>query len=108
NYAPDSVAAGKPARADFVGWSGLAPISYFIEYAIGVKVNAQKNIINWEIKSPERVGIEKFWFAENTVNLICEKPDSKGKRKLFISSNNPIIINVKYKGKSKKFKIPAN
>jgi len=29
NYAPQTIAAGAPARKDFVGWSGLGPIAFF-------------------------------------------------------------------------------
>ena len=38
NYAPDSVHQGKPAKGDFVGWSGIGPILYLLEYAIGLKL----------------------------------------------------------------------
>ena len=40
NYAPDSAAPGKPAKPDFVGWTGIVPILYFLEYAIGLKPDA--------------------------------------------------------------------
>jgi neutral trehalase len=33
NYAPDSLAPGKPAKGDFVGWSGIGPIMYLLEFA---------------------------------------------------------------------------
>jgi hypothetical protein len=32
NYAPDLVRPGKPARADFCGWTGLAPIALYHEF----------------------------------------------------------------------------
>ena len=37
NYAPDADEPGKPARPDFVGWSGLAPIGLLLQYEIGLK-----------------------------------------------------------------------
>lgn len=36
NYAPDSAKRGKPAKQDFVGWSGIGPILYLLEYGIGL------------------------------------------------------------------------
>jgi len=40
NYAPQQVAHGEPAKGDFVGWSGIGPIAFFIEYAIGIRADA--------------------------------------------------------------------
>jgi hypothetical protein len=36
-------AAGAPSRKDFVGWTGIGPIAFFIEYAIGIKADAPAN-----------------------------------------------------------------
>ncbi|MEI8374341.1 MAG: trehalase family glycosidase [Planctomycetota bacterium] len=35
NYAPDATKPGKPAKGDFVGWTGIVPILYFLEFGIG-------------------------------------------------------------------------
>ena len=59
NYAPQHVAEGKPAKGDFVGWSGIGPIAFFIEYAIGIRADALANKITWDIRSPARVGDRK-------------------------------------------------
>ncbi|MBN1422690.1 MAG: alpha,alpha-trehalase [Planctomycetes bacterium] len=80
NYAPQRIAPGKPARPDFVGWSGIAPIALFIEYAIGIRADAATETIDWTIRSPKRVGIERFRFAGKTLSLICEAPDATGTR----------------------------
>ena len=47
NYAPDAVKPGTPAKADFVGWTGIVPILYFLEYAIGLKPDALNNRLTW-------------------------------------------------------------
>jgi len=80
NYAPQRIAPGKPAKGDFVGWSGIAPIALFIEYAIGIRADASTETIDWTIRSPKRVGIERFRFAGKTLSLICEAPDATGAR----------------------------
>ena len=33
-YAPDAAEPGKPAKKDFVGWSGIGPIMYLLEYGV--------------------------------------------------------------------------
>lgn len=99
NYAPDSVTAGQPARRDFVGWSGMAPITYFIEYTIGIKADAPNRTITWKIMSEDRVGIEDFWFADTTVDLVCEKPDRHGKRNIKVYSDKKSFqMIIDYKG----------
>ena len=43
NYAPDAAKPGKPAKGDFVGWTGIVPIVYFLEYGIGLRADAPNN-----------------------------------------------------------------
>ncbi|MCX6619698.1 MAG: trehalase family glycosidase, partial [Acidobacteria bacterium] len=49
NYSPDGPAPGKPARKDFVGWSGVGPILYLLEYGIGLAPDAPANRLTWRI-----------------------------------------------------------
>ncbi len=107
NYAPDSVAPGKPAKRDFVGWSGLGPIVFLIEYGIGIKACAADNSIIWTVRSPQRVGIENFWFGGKTVTLICGNPDKKGRRKVEVTSDRPFTLTVKWKEREVKIEVPA-
>jgi hypothetical protein len=62
NYAPDSRSPGKPAWRVFVGWSGLGPIMYLIEYAVGLRADAPRNEVVWRMNSRNRVGCERFRF----------------------------------------------
>ncbi|MEM7107350.1 MAG: hypothetical protein AAF519_03920 [Bacteroidota bacterium] len=97
NYAPDSITPGSNSRPDFVGWSGIAPITFFIEHAIGVKADAPNNTIEWVIQSEDRVGIEDFWFGENTVDMICGKADKKGRREVRVTGKDrPFDLVIRY------------
>ena len=55
--APQSVRCGKPSRGDFVGWTGIGPIAFFIEYTIGIKADALSNVVTWDVRSPRRVNV---------------------------------------------------
>jgi predicted neuraminidase len=107
NYAPQKVAPGRPAKRDFVGWSGIAPIALFIEYAIGIKADAATGTIVWRIRSPERVGVGKFWFGGRTVSLICEEADGEGERLLKVESDRACKLIVKLNGGSREISVPA-
>ncbi len=107
NYAPDTPRQGDPAKADFVGWSGIGPIAYFIEFAIGIKADALEDHIDWNISSPTRVGLERFRFGGKTVDLVCEAADGTGKRKLKVQSDSPLSLVVHWQGKQHRYDIAA-
>ena len=108
NFAPERIAPGKPSKGDFVGWTGIGPIAFFIEYAIGIRAGAVANKITWEINSPKRVGIEKFWFGGKTVSLLCEQADSSGVRLVTVKSDGSFHLTVKSGDMVKTIQIPAN
>lgn len=141
-YAPDSVKPGlvdgHPGRRDFVGWSGLGPITYLIEFAIGIQVDAPANLVTWDIRSPQRCGVKRLWFGGKTASLICEAPAGAGEgpdpaaagaassrpsdaraaatrpspaagpRKLVVTSDGSFHLKVIYSGKSREFDVDAN
>jgi len=98
NYAADSIRQGNQALGDFVGWTGIAPIMYLIEYAIGIKADALTNSITWNISSMDRVGVNNFWFGGKTVNLQCDKPDDAGARMVRIESDGDFTLYLTYLG----------
>lgn len=107
NYMPQSTSPGKPSKGDFVGWTGIGPIVFLIEYAIGVRANAADNEITWNVNSSKRVGIENFWFAGKTVSLLCEAPDSKGQRLVKIKSSGGFRLRINLNGKEKTIEVPS-
>jgi glycogen debranching enzyme len=108
NYSPDSTKQGSVAKNDFVGWSGIAPILYFIEYAIGIKANAIENKITWTISSDKKTGINKFWFGGKTINLVCHEKGKDNTRLLEVESTGAFTLEVIYNNKKNNFNIPAN
>jgi len=107
NYAPQKIVQGTPAKPDFVGWSGIGPIAFLIEFGIGIKTNAVTNTVIWDIRSPNRVGIEGFWFGGRTSTLVCEEPDSNGKRSIIVSSDDPFRLTLKMDRKTRHVNITA-
>lgn len=69
NYAPDSDAPGTPAKGDFVGWTGITPILFFLEYVIGLRPDATTNTLTWNLQGESRVGCERYRFNEHLVSL---------------------------------------
>jgi hypothetical protein len=107
NYSPQSIAPGEPARRDFVGWSGLGPIAFFIEYVVGIRADALTNRITWDIRSPNRVGVERFWFGGKTVALVCEQADTTGARTVRVKSSDAFPLAISWRGKTTTVEVPA-
>lgn len=78
NYAPEYVNDGKPARssasrADFVGWSGLFPITVLFEFVFGIKPDATNNKITWHVNVTEKHGV---WGGKGHKQSMCILPRS--------------------------------
>lgn len=59
-------------KPDFVGWSGLIPISMFIENIIGINADAVTNKVVWRSTCEKRHGIEGLRFGDVVTSLIRE------------------------------------
>ena len=101
NYAPEFINNGKPskgnpARADFVGWTGLVPISVLFEYVFGIKPEADKKKIIWDIHLLEKHGIEKYPFGvDGELTLICEaRKDKNEMPQITLVSNVPVELEI--------------
>lgn len=107
NYSADTTAPGRPAKPDFVGWTGIGPILYLIEFAIGIKADAVRNRIDWNVTTPLRVGIEKLRFGDKTVDLVCDAAGENGTRTLRVSSSKPFTLIVRWRGMEARLEVPG-
>ena len=108
NYAPDYPQQGNEAKSDFVGWSGIGPIAYFLEYAIGLRPDAAHNRLVWRIEPGRRRGCRHFRFNGHVVSLIAApaKHGSKGET-IHIQSDSPFELQAYFQGASKTFQVKA-
>jgi len=102
NYAPESAAAGEPAKAGYVGWAGLGPISVLFEYVFGIKVDARNASIEWTVRRIERHGVLRLPVGDAEITLICEAREAESEEpRVTASSDAPITVNIKWRGGSK-------
>ena len=72
-YMPATDATGvNMVKPDFVGWSGLIPISMFIENIIGIRADAAENRVVWHSTSDMRHGIQGLRFGNVITSLVRE------------------------------------
>lgn len=108
NYSPESADLGYndgiAAKKDFVGWTGLAPISILFEYIFGIRGNALKKEIIWDIWLTENHGIKQYPLGDATVDLICEaRRDENEFPVIQVKADKPISIKVRCCGKESIF-----
>lgn len=103
NYAPEAMAPGTPAKGEFVGWTGIVPISVFFEFILGIKANVKENCIEWHVNRTERHGIEKYPYGKDTmVDLICESRASEDEEpNITVTSDRPVTVKVIWRGGEK-------
>lgn len=77
NYSPEYALSGNQAKSEFVGWSGLFPISMLIEYVFGIELNMENNEIVWHIRLIDAFGVKQLPFGGGTVSLMCSRRDKK-------------------------------
>ncbi|MFH1197558.1 MAG: trehalase family glycosidase [bacterium] len=104
NYAADFIKEGVNTNGaavvkDMVGFSGVTPILHFIEQIIGLKPNAPKNELVWEINSNMRNGCEKFRFNGHVVHLVAEPIDDT--IKITVQSDGEFLLKTIHAGKEK-------
>lgn len=87
--APETAEPGFMARKNFVGWGGLAPISEFIEFILGIHSDCAENLITWELNQTEAHGIDRLPFGtEGLISLqAASRANVSQTPKITVSSN---------------------
>ena len=100
NYSPEEAAPGDDAARDFVGWTGLAPISVMYEYVFGIRADVPHGKIIWDVRLTDRHGIADYPFGDSVIDLECaarksenDIPQITAKR---ISGKKEITIEIRY------------
>ncbi|TWT40957.1 Glucosidase YgjK precursor [Phycisphaerae bacterium RAS1] len=107
NYAPTRVARGDGALRDLVGFSGLGPINFLLEYGIGLRPDAPNRRLTWTIRSERRVGCDRYRFGDVAVSLVCEPADPDGQRELRAVSTGDIRLRILLHGRPYGFELIA-
>ena len=103
NYSPEAKLPGKPAKSDFVGWTGLSPISILFEYVFGIAPNSQKRQIIWNINLKEKFGVNKYPFLNGFADLKFCGFDEKNKPIINAKSNVEFDLIIRCNGNEYKY-----
>lgn len=91
NYAPETAAPGEPSRPDFVGWTGLTPISILFEDVIGLCVDWPLRSVTWNrrLDTNGRYGVRNYPLGDNgTLTLLGDR------EKVTIQTDVPFTLTI--------------
>lgn len=100
NYAPESAAPGEPARGDFVGWGGIGPIAVLLEYVFGLRPQADRCRLVWDIRLLEAHGVERYPFGcTGLLDLRCAQRAAPDERPTIeATSTVPLDLELRWDG----------
>jgi hypothetical protein len=108
NYSPDHTQQGDEAMSNFVGWSGIGPIMYFLEYAIGLRPDSAHNRLVWQIEPGGRRGCRRFRFNGHVVSLLARPATNGSKGEIIqVQSDSPFELQAHFQGTQETFMVKA-
>ena len=107
NQAPESVAAGSPAKPDFVGWGGLPPTAVLFEYAFGLRPDYGKSVLTWDIRLLDEHGVEQYPIgAKGLLDLRCAaRKTALEKPAIQVHSNVDLALRLVWAGGEEMIKV---
>ena len=100
NYAPEFPYPGVRdgnwmCARDFVGWSGLIPISILYEYVMGIKSDPVHSKIRWDVRLTDAHGIVDYPFGDTPITLRCEaRANQEDEPVITVESPIPVEVEV--------------
>lgn len=88
NYMPEKIAPSSE-RGDFVGWTGIGPITLLIENVLGFRPDGVHNRLDWHLTRTDRHGIERLQFGKITTDIVYD-----GNGTITVKSNKPYTLSV--------------
>ncbi|MDR0547121.1 MAG: glycoside hydrolase [Dysgonamonadaceae bacterium] len=109
NYAPETGYFSKNSRRDFVGWTGITPISILFEYIFGIRPQLAENLLIWDIKITDAFGVKNYPFGiDGIIDFQCAKRKSASEKpKVTIKSNKNLMVKLVWDGGEQIMEIKA-
>ncbi len=95
-YRPSTAETGELVRADFVGWSGLAPITMLIENIIGLHFYAKENKVVFDLYPGQLGGLKNMVFCGGKLSVLCTQyGPAGGQSRIEVTAEKPFTLTVK-------------
>jgi hypothetical protein len=100
NYAPEIVAAGNPAKGDFVGWGGLGPVAVLFEHVMGLRPDVPSNTLIWDVRLTEAHGVRQYPFGtQGLLDVrVAARAHERDRPVIDVTSNCDLQIALRWPG----------
>ncbi|NVO21457.1 MAG: glycoside hydrolase [Bacteroidetes bacterium] len=98
NYAPDKIKGND--RKDFVGWTGIVPITDLFEYVFGLRPDVPNHSLVLDVRLTDEYGVRNYPFGkEGLVDIhVAKRKDPKEMPNVIIKSNIEFDLNLAWAG----------
>jgi glycogen debranching enzyme len=105
NYAPESTKG--MFRKEFVGWTGVPPITVLFEYVFGLRPDVPKRTLLWDVRLLDEHGVANYPYgADGCLNLHCEKRARAVDEPVIRATGNcPVRLRVVWSGGTKTVRV---
>ena len=94
--------------ADILGWSAIGPILYLMEYAIGLRADAPRNKLAWNLTPGVQHGCERYRFNGHVTSLLAEPlADKPGGFQVSVDSDGSFTLSLASGETTKDFAVQA-
>lgn len=101
NYPPEYLTSGNSDHPDMVGWSGLAPVLYFVQYGVGLCVPEGADCLEWTLNedylAEGSVGCDRYWFRGKQADLDARIRD--GILVITVKTEDEFPLKIRFRGK---------
>lgn len=105
HYAPE-LKQGMGVK-NFVGWTGLVPISILFEYVLGIRADVPAKKIVWDLRLTDQHGIENYPLGnQGLISLIAqERKNPSAQPVVKIKSNTALTLDLVWNGGSRSINV---
>jgi hypothetical protein len=108
SYAPEAPAPGRPARGGVPGSGGIASILFLLEEGIGLRADAALRELEWEVRTPEACGCERYWFAGGRVDVrAAERRGIEDPLRVTVEGDRPFTLRLRTGGRECRVRVTA-
>ncbi len=106
-YSPGSDDPGFMARPDFVGWTGIVPVSVLFEFVMGIRPDYSRKEIFWNLALEEEHGIASYPFGpDQSIDLKVSAAGKEGtERQITVKTSESFTLVTRYRGTSERHDI---
>lgn len=103
-YAPETAAPGEPAKTNYVGWTGLTPISILLEDIIGIGVDWPQRRVYWDrrLETSSMYGVSDFPLGlDGSMDLFGDN------EKVVVTTDVPFTLTIRDETQTLQMAVPA-